>query len=71
MKLDYKSALTTSQKRTTNIIVGTFFMLLSKKSFEDITVREICRVSLIPHSTFYNYFDDKYDVFRMRLSVCG
>lgn len=64
MKLDYKSALTTSQKRTTNIIVGTFFMLLSKKSFEDITVREICRVSLIPHSTFYNYFDDKYDVFR-------
>lgn len=64
MKLDYRAELTTSQKRTTKIIVGTFFLLLSKKSFEDITVREICRVSLIPHSTFYNYFDDKYDVFR-------
>ena len=64
MKLDYRTELSTSQKRTTKLIVGTFFLLLSKKSFEDITVREICRASLIPHSTFYNYFDDKYDVFR-------
>lgn len=64
MKLDYRAELTTSQKRTTNIILGTFFLLLSKKDFDDITVREICRTSLIPHSTFYNYFDDKYDVFR-------
>ncbi len=64
MKLDYRADLTTSQKRTTNLIVSTFFLLLTKKDFDDITVREICRTSLIPHSTFYNYFDDKYDVFR-------
>ncbi len=64
MKLDYRAELTTSQKRTTKIIVSTFFLLLTKKDFDDITVRELCRASLIPHSTFYNYFDDKYDVFR-------
>lgn len=64
MKLDYNAELTTSQKRTTKLIVSTLFLLLTKKNFDDITVREICRTSLIPHSTFYNYFDDKYDVFR-------
>ena len=64
MKLDYRANLTTAQKRTTNIIVDTLFLLLTKKDFNEITVREICRVGLIPHSTFYNYFEDKYDVIR-------
>lgn len=64
MKLDYRANLTTAQKRTTNIIVDTLFLLLTKKDFNEITVREICRVGLIPHSTFYNYFEDKYDVIK-------
>ncbi len=64
MKLDFRNNLTTSQKRTTQMVTNAFFLLLSKKNFDDITVREICRLSLIPHSTFYNYFEDKYDVFR-------
>lgn len=64
MKLDFRAELTTTQKRTTKIIIDTLFILLTKKDFESITVREICRVGLIPHSTFYNYFEDKYDVLR-------
>ena len=64
MKLDFRAELTMSQKRTTKIIVETMFLLLTKKSFEEITVREICRIGLIPNSTFYNYFEDKYDVLR-------
>ena len=64
MKLDYRANLTTAQKRTTNIIVDTLFLLLTKKDFNEITVREICRVGLIPHSTFYNYFEDKYDLIK-------
>lgn len=64
MKLDFRAEMTTSQKRTTKIIVSTFFLLLTKKNFDDISVQEICRASLIPRSTFYNYFDDKYDLFR-------
>ena len=64
MKLDFRNDLTTSQKRTTKMVSNAFFILLTKKNFDDITVREICRLSLIPHSTFYNYFEDKYDVLR-------
>ncbi|MBO7689677.1 MAG: TetR/AcrR family transcriptional regulator [Clostridia bacterium] len=64
MKLDHRAKLTTGQKRTTNMIVSAFFLLLSKKNFDNVSVQEICRMSLIPRSTFYNYFDDKYDVVR-------
>ncbi len=64
MKLDYRGPLTTGQKRTTKIVVNTLFLLLTKNNFDAITVREICKLSLIPHSTFYNYFEDKYDVYK-------
>lgn len=67
MKLDFRTDLTTSQKRTTTMVVNAFFALLAKKNFDDITVREICTLSLIPHSTFYNYFEDKYDVLKWAL----
>lgn len=36
--------------------------LLSEKSFEKISVNEICEISNFPRATFYNYFDDKYDL---------
>lgn len=36
--------------------------LLSQKSFEHISVNEICDISNFPRATFYNYFDDKYDL---------
>ncbi len=62
MKLDFKSNLTMSQKRTTTMVTNALFGLLCKKNFDDITVREICAISMIPHSTFYHYFEDKYDV---------
>ena len=38
------------------------FMLLSEKSFEEITVRQLCEAAQYPRATFYNYFDDKYDL---------
>lgn len=66
MKLDFRAKLTMSQKRTTTMVVNAFFMLLTKKNFDDITVREICALSMIPHSTFYNYFEDKYDIIRWK-----
>lgn len=34
--------------------------LLREKSFEDITVSEICDRAKIRRATFYKYFDDKY-----------
>lgn len=38
------------------------FELLSRKPFEEITVNEVCEHSKYPRATFYNYFDDKYDL---------
>lgn len=37
-------------------------MLLSEKSFEEITVGQLCEAAQYPRATFYNYFDDKYDL---------
>lgn len=36
--------------------------LLRKKSLEEITVGEICERSTYPRSTFYNYFEDIFDL---------
>ena len=51
-----------SRRRTLNTFAGALQSLLLQKSFDDITVRDICELSLLPKSTFYNYFDDKYDL---------
>lgn len=37
------------------------FSLLKKKSFDDITVLEICEYAGVHRATFYKHFVDKYD----------
>lgn len=51
-----------SQKRTYTLLKLTLFDLLSKMSFEKISLTLICNHAMIPRSTFYRYFDDKYDL---------
>lgn len=36
--------------------------MLQKKSFERLTVDEICEAALLHRSSFYRYFHDKYDL---------
>lgn len=36
--------------------------LMKKKPFEEINVSEICKESLINRSTFYDHFNDKYEL---------
>lgn len=36
--------------------------LMKRKSFEEINVSEICKESLINRSTFYDHFNDKYEL---------
>lgn len=36
---------------------------LSKKSFEQITIADICQTADYPRSTFYKYYYDKLDLF--------
>ncbi|WP_446897067.1 TetR/AcrR family transcriptional regulator [Clostridium sp. LBM24168] len=43
--------------------------LLPNRSFEEITVNELCQQSNYPRAIFYNYFDDKYDLLNYCLYV--
>ncbi len=53
-----------SIKRTYMLLKDQMFALLSESSFEKLTLTEICTASMIPRSTFYRYFEDKYDLLR-------
>ena len=66
MKYDLTKKTTKGAERTLDAFSTTMFELLSSKAFEEITVNEICEKSHYPRATFYNYFDDKYDL----LSYC-
>lgn len=48
-------------KTKANLYKG-LITLMEKKSFEDIKVIDICKISLINRSTFYDHFNDKYEL---------
>ncbi|ANP80141.1 TetR family transcriptional regulator [Bacillus sp. B25(2016b)] len=49
--------------RTQTLIRDTFLDLLNEKTFLDITINHICEKAMIHRSTFYRYYDDKYELF--------
>lgn len=62
MKYDLTKKLTIGASRTLISLQKAMLTLLSEKSFEEIAVQELCEKSMLPRATFYNYFDDKYDL---------
>lgn len=62
MKYDLTKKPTRGAIRTLSSFSSTMLLLLTKKTFEEITVNELCSLSNFPRATFYNYFDDKYDL---------
>ncbi|WP_065101510.1 TetR/AcrR family transcriptional regulator [Secundilactobacillus collinoides] len=62
MKYDLSKKPTRGAQRTLYAFSHTAMALLAQKPFEDINVNEICNQSNFPRATFYNYFDDKYDL---------
>ncbi len=62
MKYDISRTPTRSAKRVLGALSESLFDMLCKKSFELLTVGEICDDCGYPRATFYNYFDDKYDL---------
>ena len=62
MKLDTNKPLTIGARRTLKALVEAMEQMLAKKDFEQIQIKEICDMSMIPRATFYNYFEDKYDL---------
>ena len=62
MKLDARKRKTMAARRTLKILTLALTQLLQVKPFEKISVIDICEKALVPRATFYNYFDDKYDL---------
>lgn len=51
-----------SNIRTKRDITNAFMELLTTKTFSSITIHDICEKSLVHRSTFYRYYEDKYDL---------
>lgn len=62
MKYDISKRPTRGAMRTLAAFSQTMFELLAQKPFEEVTVGELCSLAQYPRATFYNYFDDKYDL---------
>lgn len=62
MKYDLSKKPNRGASHTLETFSSTMISLLQEKPFEKITVNEICMEANFPRATFYNYFDDKYDL---------
>ena len=62
MKYDLSKKQTQGARRTLRAFSNALVALLEQKPFESIQVNELCQACMIPKSTFYNYFDDKFDL---------
>ena len=49
------------RKTKANLYKG-LLQLMEEKTFEEIKVTDICKISIINRSTFYDHFNDKYEL---------
>lgn len=54
--------LTRNAQRTLSAFTKALSTTLTQQSFETVTVNNLCQLANYPRSTFYNYFEDKYDL---------
>ena len=62
MKYDLARKPTRGAARTLAAFRDALLSLAAQKPFEAISASEICEAAGYPRATFYNYFDDKYDL---------
>ena len=48
--------------RTKKLLTDSLKNLLQEKSFDKITVNDICERAMVHRATFYNHFNDKTDL---------
>lgn len=56
-------------RRTYLLLQSGLFQLLTETPFEKITMTQLCSRSMVPRSTFYRYFEDKYDLLSYSLKA--
>ena len=62
MKIDLSGKTGRFARRTLSDFSGKMILLLMDMPLEEISVQKICDICNYPRSTFYNYFDDIYDL---------
>ena len=62
MKYDLNKKTNRFAERTLAAFSESLMQLLETKALESITVNELCETCNYPRATFYNYFDDIYDL---------
>lgn len=62
MKYDLSKKPTKFAERALREFAQTLFQTLRTKRLEKITVNQLCETANYPRATFYNYFDDIYDL---------
>lgn len=62
MKYDLTNKSNRFAQRTLSAFSSTLMAILETKAFEQVTVNEVCVACNYPRATFYNYFDDSYDL---------
>ena len=62
MKVNLSGNTSRFAKRTLADFSGKMIVMLADMPLEDISVQKICKECNYPRSTFYNYFDDIYDL---------
>ena len=62
MKYDLTKPATRGARRTLEAFRRAVLDELKEQPFESITVNALCERADYPRATFYNYFDDKYDL---------
>lgn len=63
MKRDFYTNPRPCALRVLNAFMMTLFHMLTLQSFDSITVNDLCQHAGYPRATFYNYFNDKNDIF--------
>ena len=58
-------------KKTKINLYNGLLKLMEEKSFEEIKVTDICNKALVNRSTFYDHFNDKYELFEAYIKYLG
>ncbi|MCF6160892.1 MAG: TetR/AcrR family transcriptional regulator [Furfurilactobacillus sp.] len=61
--------ITRGAQRTLSAFSNAMSQALTQQSFEAVTVNNLCQQANYPRSTFYNYFEDKYDLLNYCFSL--
>ena len=68
MEYENEEHLDLRQRKTRKLLVEALAQLLEEKSFQELSVTDICRRAMVHRTTFYAHFNDKRELLSYLLS---